>query len=188
MRLHGTIKMGYYPTPLTVIERIQQFISAPETQSVTALDPCCGEGLALRNLTEGLTCDTYGIELDGHRATKAKENLNYLLKGSYTEARITNSCFSLLYWIMRPTAGCGKPKEIAIPRHAPMGPIPAGETIGGPSLPSSMKGHGVISRPPWGIRTGRRERLFLLLSREKATKTISTGICPHGRPSISPKR
>lgn len=97
MRLQGKIKMGYYPTPLSVIERIKKFISVPENQPVNVLDPCCGEGLALRNLTEDFYSETYGIELDGHRATKARENLNHLLKCSYTEARITNNCFSVLF-------------------------------------------------------------------------------------------
>jgi tRNA1(Val) A37 N6-methylase TrmN6 len=97
MRLAGRIKMGYYPTPLSIVERIKSFVSIPKNQPINALDPCCGEGLALRNLTEGLDCETYGIELDSHRAEEAKENLHHVLKCSYTEARITNGCYSLLF-------------------------------------------------------------------------------------------
>jgi len=97
MRLAGRIKMGYYPTPISVIERIKSFIACPENQPINALDPCCGEGLALKNLTEDSNCETYGIELDGHRAEEAKGNLNHVLKCSYTEARITNGCFSVLF-------------------------------------------------------------------------------------------
>jgi tRNA1(Val) A37 N6-methylase TrmN6 len=97
MRLAGRIKMGYYPTPLSVVERIKSFIACPENQPINALDPCCGEGLALKNLFEGFKCNTYGIELDGHRAEGAKGNINHVLKCSYTEARITNGCFSVLF-------------------------------------------------------------------------------------------
>jgi len=97
MRLAGRIKMGYYPTPLSVIERIKTFIACPENQHINALDPCCGEGLALKKLAEGFDCQTYGIELDGHRAEKAKKNLNHVLWCSYTETRISNGCFSILF-------------------------------------------------------------------------------------------
>jgi len=97
MRLAGRIKMGYYPTPLSVIDRIKSFISAPENQKINAFDPCCGEGLALKHLTEGWNCHTYGIELDEHRAEEAKQNLNHILKCSYTQTRITNGCFSVLF-------------------------------------------------------------------------------------------
>ena len=97
MRLAGRIKMGYYPTPLNVVDRIKSFISVPENQKINAFDPCCGEGLALKHLSEGWNCQTYGIELDEHRAGEAKETLNHVLKYSYTQTRITNSCFSVLF-------------------------------------------------------------------------------------------
>jgi len=97
MRLAGRIKMGYYPTPLNVIDRIKSFMSVPENQKINAFDPCCGEGLALKHLTEGWNCQTYGIELDEHRAEEAKQNLNHVLKCSYTQTRITNGCFSVLF-------------------------------------------------------------------------------------------
>ena len=97
MRLAGRIKMGYYPTPLSVVDRIKSFIAVTENQPVNALDPCCGEGLALKHLADGWTCRTYGIELDEHRAEGAKQNLNHVLKCSYTQTRITNGCFSVLF-------------------------------------------------------------------------------------------
>jgi len=97
MRLEGRVKMGYYPTPLSVVDRIKSFISVPESQPVNAFDPCCGEGLALKQFAAGWTCRTYGIELDEHRAAEAKQNLNHVLKCSYTQTRITNGCFSVLF-------------------------------------------------------------------------------------------
>jgi len=97
MRLAGRIKLGFYPTPISVVERIKSFISVSENQPVNAFDPCCGEGLALKHFTEGWNCITYGIELDEHRAEEAKQNLNHVLKCSYTQTRITNGCFSVLF-------------------------------------------------------------------------------------------
>ena len=97
MRLAGRIKMGYYPTPLSVVDRIKSFVSVPENQPINAFDPCCGEGLALKHLAEGWNCQTYGIELDEHRAEEAKQNLDNALKCSYNQTRITNGCFSVLF-------------------------------------------------------------------------------------------
>lgn len=88
--------MGYYPTPISIADRIRSFIIAPE-HPVNVLDPCCGEGLAVRHLVSGWEADTYGIELDGHRADEAKQNLNHVLKCSYAQTRITNGCFSVLF-------------------------------------------------------------------------------------------
>ena len=96
MRLEGRIKMGYYPTPLSVVDRIRSFISVSENQPVNAFDPCCGEGLALKQLFYDWNCQTYGIELDEYRAEEAKRALDNVLKCSYTETRITNGCFSVL--------------------------------------------------------------------------------------------
>jgi hypothetical protein len=44
MRYEGKIKLGYYLTPLTVVERVASFVNF--------LDRCCGEGLALGNFAE----------------------------------------------------------------------------------------------------------------------------------------
>jgi hypothetical protein len=96
MRLEARIKMGYYPTPLSVIDRARYFLLFPE-DNVNFLDPCCGEGLALKNLVKGHEAGTYGIELDGYRAEEAKANLDHVLKGSYEDARISNAAFSCLF-------------------------------------------------------------------------------------------
>ncbi len=100
MRLEGQIKMGYYPTPLTVVERVRSFLKLPEAK-VTILDPCCGEGLAVKKLLEGINAETYGIELDKKRAEEAKSNLDHVLACGYEEARISNNVFSVL-WLNPP--------------------------------------------------------------------------------------
>ncbi len=95
MRLAGRIKMAYYPTPPSVVERIKTFIRIPDGSSI--LDPCCGEGNALKQLTEGTTARTYGVEIDRHRAEKAKNKLNHVLKCGIEQTRITSGAFSLLF-------------------------------------------------------------------------------------------
>jgi len=96
MRLEARIKMGYYPTPLSVVKRIKSFLTFPE-ENANLFDPCCGEGLALRMLNGNQKATTYGIELDEHRAEKARQNLDYFIKGSYEDARISNNAFSCLF-------------------------------------------------------------------------------------------
>lgn len=96
MRLEARIKMGYYPTPLSVVERIKGFLKFPDT-NVNLLDPCCGKGIALKMLKGNNQATTYGVELDEHRAKKAKQNLDYVIKGNYKDARISNNAFSCLF-------------------------------------------------------------------------------------------
>lgn len=95
-RLESRVKMLYYPTPLTVVERIRTFIEFPEHE-VSILDPCAGEGLALEKLCEDTKAITYGVELDQHRAKKAKERLNYVLHCGIEETKISNNIFSCLF-------------------------------------------------------------------------------------------
>jgi predicted RNA methylase len=96
MRPGADVKMGYYPTPVSVVERIRSFLSFPD-DNVNFLDPCCGEGLALTRLKGDAKMTTYGIELDQYRAEKAKDNLDHVIRGSYEDARISHNAFSCLY-------------------------------------------------------------------------------------------
>ncbi len=88
--------MGYYPTPLPVVDRIASFLEFPD-ENVTLLDPCCGDGAALSRLAQGRNAETYGIELDQHRAGLAREALDHVLACGYEDARITNAAFSGLF-------------------------------------------------------------------------------------------
>ena len=96
MRLAGREAMGYYPTPISVIERITSFIHEPK-QPVTILDPCAGEGLAATKLADAISAETYGIELDAFRAREAKTRIQHVLHCGFEEARITNRAFSCLF-------------------------------------------------------------------------------------------
>ena len=95
-RLASRVKMLYYPTPLTVVERIKTFIEFPE-QEFTIFDSCAGEGLALGKLCEGTKAVTYGVELDEHRAQEAKKRLTHVLHCGIEEAKVSNNIFSCLF-------------------------------------------------------------------------------------------
>lgn len=88
--------MGYYPTPLSVTERIRNFLSFPN-ENVNLLDPCCGEGTALRKIVDGASATTYGIELDEYRAKRAKDALDHVLHCGYEDVRISNNAYSCLF-------------------------------------------------------------------------------------------
>jgi predicted RNA methylase len=79
MRPEARIKMGYYPTPPSVVYRIRSFLDFP-VSNANVLDPCCGEGTAVRNLVDGARVTTYGIELDEYRGGQAKDMLDHILQ------------------------------------------------------------------------------------------------------------
>jgi len=95
-RLASRVKMLYYPTPLTVVERIKTFIEFPEHEC-TILDPCAGEGLALGKLCEGTKAVAYGVELDEYRAQEAKKRLTHVLHCGIEDAKVSNNVFSSLF-------------------------------------------------------------------------------------------
>ena len=96
MRISGRMKMGYYPTPARVVEYIKSFLLFPR-EPFTALDPCCGEGLALEQLLTGTQAVTYGVELDQHRAEAARSHVQNVLKCGIEETRIAHQSCSLLF-------------------------------------------------------------------------------------------
>jgi tRNA1(Val) A37 N6-methylase TrmN6 len=96
MRLAGRMKMGYYPTPARVVDYIKKWLSFPPAP-FTALDPCCGEGMALERLVVGPQAVTYGVELDQHRTDAAQGRIQNLLKCGIEETRIAHRSCSLLF-------------------------------------------------------------------------------------------
>jgi hypothetical protein len=78
MRLEAQARMGYYPIPDPVMRLIAHRLFAPDPSSVTAIDPCCGEGLALRTLARELDIpgeNLYAVELDAARTAAARDAL-----------------------------------------------------------------------------------------------------------------
>jgi len=65
---------------------------------VNLLDPCCGCGVALRFLADGIKdnggeCKTYGVELDSRRAEEALTRLDRVGFGSFFHSRTSNEAF-----------------------------------------------------------------------------------------------
>jgi len=96
MRLAGREKMGYYPTPVQVVDSIRTFLAFPAAP-FSALDPCCGEGSALERLVQGSEATTYGVELDHHRADQSKSRLHHVLRCGVEETRIAHRSCSFLF-------------------------------------------------------------------------------------------
>jgi len=97
MRLGAQAKMGYYPTPQPVISLIADILMRNVKGNIKLLDPCAGEGSALKHIGEMLRAETYGVELDTERGGIAKESLTQCLITDYMATRISNHAFSMLY-------------------------------------------------------------------------------------------
>jgi hypothetical protein len=103
-RLESESKGGFYPTPPEEMKHILQFLEltdeAKET-GITLMDPCAGEGDALKQMAEHFqrqtSVATYGIELEQGRALKAASNLDHVLACGYEETRISHEAFSIMY-------------------------------------------------------------------------------------------
>ncbi len=126
MRLAGQTKMGYYPTPLGVVELIRsriQFPSAP----VNVLDPCAGEGLALECLAKDTKAVSFGIELDLDRAAEAEKRIDHFVQGACERVEISPRSFALL-WLNPPydDDGEGERKEFTFLRDAFDALVPGG--------------------------------------------------------------
>ncbi len=104
-RFASQMKMGFYPTPISVVTAIGKYLKFPDSlqeNSLRVLDPCCGEGVSLGIITEGTSAATYGIELNKERYVKASEKLDYVFQcDALSEVRTTAAAYSLL-WLNPP--------------------------------------------------------------------------------------
>ncbi len=98
MRLAGQTKMGFYPTPPRVVELLKPLVQFMLYGGKPhALDPCCGDGVALESLTDGQNVETFGIELDAPRAQEAKSRLKHVVHASFDQVDISPEGFGLLF-------------------------------------------------------------------------------------------
>lgn len=85
MRLAAQMRGGFYPAHEEAVALAASFLCAPVGEPFAILDPCAGQGAALRQLGELLGCPpalTYAIELDDSRA----EALHAALPGAHVRA------------------------------------------------------------------------------------------------------
>lgn len=95
-RLESQKNMGYYPTPVSIVDDIKQLLNCPDKFRV--LDTCCGNGDAIECIRRDTGAETYGIELHKERAAEAKKKLNFVLNcDALHEVAITNNAFDVLF-------------------------------------------------------------------------------------------
>jgi hypothetical protein len=90
-RLAAVEKGEYYPTPLSVIDRVAQVLSPASGWRgvIRLLDPCCGEGLALEALGQrlaqrsGKAVQTWGVEISPKRAKEAAARLDLVIPAPF---------------------------------------------------------------------------------------------------------
>lgn len=94
-RLASQSKLGYYATPLEVVQHLRQCLAFEP--GCRLLDPCCGEGDALALIAQGHAVETYGIELERERMSKAEQLLGHLLWGDALREINVSSGFDFLF-------------------------------------------------------------------------------------------
>ena len=95
MRNVARLKMGYYPLPETEGLKLRSLLSFENPASV--VDPCVGQGVALRLVTSDAPVRRYGVELDAERARIASAKGTETIQGNTFEAIVKPESFSLLY-------------------------------------------------------------------------------------------
>lgn len=116
-RYASEAKGGYYPTPARQMALVCKRLAVNPGDVVNLLDPCAGEGLALKQMADdlkekGAEVQTYGIELEAKRAEKAKQVLDHVIAAGYETVRMTNGVISAM-WLNPPySASDGKRVEI----------------------------------------------------------------------------
>jgi hypothetical protein len=104
MRPEARKKLGYYPAAPEAIESIIPRLVPPADRSaLAALDPCAGEGLAIKQLADGLKLPyerVWAVELDAKRGEACQAALpcaTILSPCSFLQTDIRYGCYSLIF-------------------------------------------------------------------------------------------
>ncbi|MCL6477857.1 MAG: hypothetical protein K6T65_05525 [Peptococcaceae bacterium] len=105
-RLASEAKAGYYPTPPDEMALACEKFTIGAGARANIIDPCAGEGEALRMLADHLKAQggnitTYGIEIEATRAEKCRKVLDHVVKCPYETARTSVKAFSAM-WLNPP--------------------------------------------------------------------------------------
>ena len=100
MRIEAVEKMGYYPTPPATEATFADYINAGKGNLIRLLDPCAGEGVALKRLADALAAQgartlTYGVEAQERRAEQAATALDHVISADLFCTRITPHAFQV---------------------------------------------------------------------------------------------
>lgn len=99
-RLESDLKMGFFPTSISTLEKIFSKTTFDNTfgdKELRLLDPCCGEGDALAYIGSVLKAKTYGIEFDQERARKAFAKCDRFISGDALMAIKSKQSFEFLF-------------------------------------------------------------------------------------------
>lgn len=107
MRLAAQMRGGFYPAHEKAVALAASFLCPPTEGSFAILDPCAGQGAAIRQLGELLGCPlamTYAIELDDSRAEALRAALpeaQVLAPANFFGCRASLNSFSFI-WLNPP--------------------------------------------------------------------------------------
>lgn len=101
-RLASIEKAGFYPTPQEETDLICSRLTAEPGSKIAILDPCCGEGIALKKMANSLKAQgadvvSYGVELEEGRARDAHDHIDHVICSPYEDSIITPQAFSYMY-------------------------------------------------------------------------------------------
>jgi hypothetical protein len=97
VRVHGKIKLGFFPLPTREAERLRHHINLTVPSQFSALDPCVGDGVAFTHLLHCATAHPYGIEIDANRAEQARALRIETVQADAMDVRCPSEAVSLLY-------------------------------------------------------------------------------------------
>lgn len=101
---HNYAKNGYFPTDSETTNRILNALKPAQSGVMRIIDPCAGEGVALRECKHWLgdaSTQAFGIEYDEERAWHAKAMLDRCIHGDFNDCIIGRRQFGLL-WLNPP--------------------------------------------------------------------------------------
>ncbi len=96
MRPPAIEKMGYYPTPNTVLELLKTCVAPGEVRG-RLLDPCAGEGKAAGILGRAFNCLTWGAELSPGRAEKASQVMDRVYNTAWQACGLNDETITVLF-------------------------------------------------------------------------------------------
>jgi hypothetical protein len=99
MRLAAQAKLGFYPAPPEAVSLAWQYLAPPDN-TFAMLDPCTGQGAAIRQIHQALGGAVYAIELDEGRAADVKAALpdaTILARASFFGVSCTPGSFSFVW-------------------------------------------------------------------------------------------
>ncbi|WP_244896178.1 DUF6094 domain-containing protein [Planomicrobium okeanokoites] len=99
-QIGNKLKAGFFATPPRQGEYLRQLLTF--TADTAVLDPTCGEGTILKQLSEDrdgreFTVKTYGVELDKRRALAAGQTLDVAWEAPIESMVISNDAFGFVF-------------------------------------------------------------------------------------------